>query len=260
MGLYAGAFDNRALAGTLVKLLTSPPLDLGFTQIIQLQMDRAEYCLVAGDTLQVLMINAAASGCLSHTLCHCGEQMAFPRLQTIRSVLNGLMAHSLNARAIWLLVMGRTYKAISKTRWWSWYETSISMQEGLPLFRQWLLHERLNDNKTVKKLRSMWTPELETVVDFEMTVLQAAAGPFVKATYRLESDQASNAFVAYDILTDLQAMQTVQMPNMDFPAIQIAAIKLAAAGLAPPQQTEVCRLLERSGSVGCCVTGVDRVK
>lgn len=233
-GKYAEAFDNRALAGTLVKVLTSPPLDFSFEQFVQLLMDRAEYGLVAADTLQCLMPTVSAHGCLSHTLDHVGEHMAFPHLHEARSVLNALMSKSLNARSTWQIVTGTTFKRVSKTRWWSEFETSVLMHEALPRFTEWLQHPKLNDNKTVQKLKSLWQPVFQTVVDYELTVMKATAEPFVKATYRLEGDQSSNAFVAYDIIEGLSAIQATQLPNMDFPAVQDLAFDLAARGVTPP--------------------------
>lgn len=240
MGMYASAFNNRQLAGTLNDLLATQ-LRLPSNSCLQLMQDRAEYGLLAADTMIGMLGKAAPMNCLSHTLDHCGEHMSTPYSTQFLSTLNTLMAHSHVAKAAWLNLTGKTWKRRSPTRWWSAFETDISVAKHLDKIESLLQHNRLQDTATVKQMKALWTPDFQAIVAFELTVLEAAATTFVQTTYQLEANTAESNFIAFDLLDRLSTAKTVLLPDMQYPEIRKVAYKMAIEDQSPPAKASQVR-------------------
>eukprot|EP00611_Tribonema_gayanum_P022155 TRINITY_DN4396_c0_g1_i1.p1 TRINITY_DN4396_c0_g1~~TRINITY_DN4396_c0_g1_i1.p1 ORF type:complete len:421 (+),score=100.00 TRINITY_DN4396_c0_g1_i1:497-1759(+) len=222
MGHYARAFDNRQLAGALVTLLMTT-LAVKQDNVIQFQIDRSETGLVAVDTLQNIYHSASAGACLAHTLDHCGEHVLLPTAQTFCSSLSALMSKSLVAKQLWLTVTGTMLRSKSKTRWWSEFEV---LMQVLAAEQQWEAASKgsaietflekaaakVNKNNTItKSLVPKWQIKANRrAILFELVCLQAAAKPFVQATYLLEGD-GPLAMITYDVIRGLETVVTLDV-------------------------------------------------
>ncbi|KAG5178046.1 hypothetical protein JKP88DRAFT_350435 [Tribonema minus] len=117
-------------------------------------------------------------------------------------------------------------------RWWSEFEV---LMQVLTLEQQWEAASRgsaiaaflqsaavkLPKNDTVtKSLIPKWRITAnQRAITFELVCLQAAAKPFVQATYLLEGD-GPLAMITYDLIQGLDSARRDLLPNMLFPAVQ----------------------------------------
>ena len=154
-------------------------------------------------------------GCYSHTLDLVGEKFDLPVLDDFIRLWISLFSHSPRVRMEWKTKTGRTMKNFSPTRWWSKWEVFhdifVLFGDVLPFLQQ-----TEASPATCNKLLQIFADRSKSeFLQLELAAVIDAGEPFVKATYKLESDNAL-AFTCYEIYSSLEASVKLQhYPNLN---------------------------------------------
>lgn len=171
--------------------------------------------------------------CISHSINHCGDNLAGYYSKPVIQDLNSLMSESNRARSYWRTAVGTSFKSVCKTRWWSLNEcerdvflnydsminfvrTAISVGRCVQCKRLTRLEESLNDPKQ--------TPLLK----LDLAIMDAVGRPLCQGTYMLEGD-GPLIFIAHDVLQFLMTTFTNGMPDLSFSGVQDAIAECIAA-------------------------------
>lgn len=252
--LYLASFNNRQLAGELNHIVVQE-LGVEGRDVVMLQLDRAEYGLVAADTLLTIFYKACAGNCISHTLTHCGEHLHEPTSAKLLAAVLAYLKRSSPGRRAWGETIGPLLRTISDTRWWSYCEAAgellavLDPTEGeskFPSFLNLAAKSKAGSPQAganLTKMVRLWNVAAphRTAITFELAAMQDVCRPFVSSTYILEGD-GPVSLVAYDLLMGLQGKMELQYPDMEFPNVRRLARKYALEGQAPPTAASQVKL------------------
>lgn len=203
--MLAKSLTGEELARELIVSL-STEFKVSGDRLIPAIHDRASVNNVAIRTLKILYPKLVDIGCFSHTLDIVGEKFVTPTLNDFTKTWIGMFSRSTKTKLAWKNTTSSTFPTYSPTRWWSKWEVMSQIHRSFGDVQQFLQNSDLPPSR-LKLLEILNDPNKHLQLCLELAVTVDAGEPFVKATYRLESD-GPLVFCVYEIISQLQATVT----------------------------------------------------
>ena len=186
--ILAKSLSGQQLAREIITVL-STELQLPSTSVLAAIRDGASVNASAVQKMRdILYPEMMDIICISHSLDNVGKRIDTPLLDTFQQWWIALFAHSLASKLAWKTHTGQAIKTYSRTRWWSWWEVLVQLEEKfedvLPFLRS------LESSPTVCRhlLNILEDEEQRRDLRLQLAVTVDAGKPFVTGTYLLEGD------------------------------------------------------------------------
>ena len=191
IALHKKGLKHDEMAELLSKVLQEGGLDLN--NVLNIIADRASVNLATVNKLKEDGHNIEYVGCVSHTLCHVGENMNFTVMREFGQNINATMVHpGCKARMNFLTECGERYFPYGQTRWWSQHEKGVQFNKiGLAKIMKYLRLNEANEasqETTKKALALLERHEVQALLPVEMIIWKIWGNVLTKATYNLEGD------------------------------------------------------------------------
>ena len=186
--ILAKTLSGQQLAREIITVL-STELQLPSTSVLAAIRDGASVNASAVQKMRdILYPEMMDIICISHSLDNVGKRIDTPLLDTFQQWWIALFAHSLASKLAWKTHTGQAIKTYSRTRWWSWWEVLVQLEEKfedvLPFLRS------LESSPTICRhlLNILEDEEQRRDLRLQLAVTVDAGKPFVTGTYLLEGD------------------------------------------------------------------------
>lgn len=160
--------------------------------------------------------------CVSHTLDNVGRHMETPLLTTFLQWWVGLFSHSPATKLVWKTQTGHAIKGYSRTRWWSWWEVLVQLEEHFQAVLPFLTGLEYSPTLRNHLKEVLEDDQQRTTLRLQLAVTLDAGRPFVTSTYSLEGDGEA-VVTAYRTLQEVSTAAAVQ----NYPKTNAVALEMA---------------------------------